>query len=110
VKIASKSPSGRATIDVKVDGKRYTVRADSLRWVLRPGVGAALLNSSYLKDVTVDKASDGAVDHLSIEGGGWGHGIGMCQVGAMARARAGQSYKEILKAYYTDVNIEPLYR
>jgi stage II sporulation protein D len=110
VKIASKSPSGRATIDVKVDGRRYTVRADSLRWVLRPGVGAALLNSSYLKNVTVDKASNGTVDHLSIEGGGWGHGIGMCQVGAMARARAGQSYKEILKAYYTDVNIEPLYR
>jgi stage II sporulation protein D len=33
----------------------------------------------------------------------------MCQVGAMGRARAGQSYREILTAYYTGAQLERLY-
>ena len=43
-------------------------------------------------------------------GGGWGHGIGMCQVGALGRARAGQSYRDILVAYYPGTRISRLYR
>jgi len=43
----------------------------------------------------------------TLNGSGFGHGIGMCQYGAMARARAGQTFEEILKAYYTGVSIEP---
>jgi stage II sporulation protein D len=43
-------------------------------------------------------------------GGGWGHGIGMCQVGAMGRARHGQDYRQILTTYYTGTDIVRLYR
>jgi len=42
----------------------------------------------------------------TISGSGYGHGIGMCQFGAIARAKAGQKFDEILKAYYTGVSIE----
>jgi stage II sporulation protein D len=42
-------------------------------------------------------------------GGGWGHGIGMCQVGAMGRAEAGQDYRTILEAYYTGARVMDLY-
>lgn len=37
---------------------------------------------------------------LRIAGRGWGHGIGMCQMGAIGRARFGQNYREILGFYY----------
>ena len=33
-------------------------------------------------------------------GGGYGHGVGMCQMGAIGRAQKGQDYKQILKHYY----------
>ena len=35
-----------------------------------------------------------------VRGSGYGHGIGMCQWGAIGRARAGQDFREILRTYY----------
>ena len=108
VRIADRNASGRATMQLTADGREYTLRGDSIRWVLRPGPGAAILNSSLLHDVHVERGPDG-VTSLAVDGGGWGHAIGMCQVGAMGRARAGQSYREILRAYYTGVEVRRLY-
>jgi stage II sporulation protein D len=100
--------SERATLRLVADGRDYTLRADSLRWVLRPQPGPAILNSSRI--IAVDAAiTGGEVRGLEIQGAGWGHAIGMCQVGAMGRARAGQSYRQILAAYYTDTEITQLY-
>ncbi len=42
-------------------------------------------------------------------GGGWGHGVGMCQLGAVGRAEAGMSYLDILAHYYNGAGIERLY-
>jgi SpoIID/LytB domain protein len=53
------------------------------------------------------------VDHdgpeLVLRGGGWGHGAGMCQWGAIGRAEAGQGYREILRAYYSGAEVATLY-
>jgi len=38
-------------------------------------------------------------------GNGWGHGVGLCQLGASGMARAGASFEEILKHYYTGVAV-----
>ncbi len=43
-----------------------------------------------------------------IYGGGWGHGVGLCQVGAHGLADAGKSYDEILKHYFPEAEIEKL--
>ncbi|MDK2970683.1 MAG: stage sporulation protein [Candidatus Sumerlaeota bacterium] len=42
-------------------------------------------------------------------GAGWGHGVGMCQTGAIGRALKGQTFDTILKHYYRGVEIEPGY-
>lgn len=107
VAITGSGPSGRKTVRLGVDGAEYLLRADSVRWVLRTPAGAGL-NSSRIDDLEATRDADG-VSSLSIEGGGWGHGVGMCQVGAMGRARAGQSYQQILQAYYTDTRIRRMY-
>jgi stage II sporulation protein D len=106
----ARRPQGpeRAAVEVDVDGRTLTLRGDSIRWVLRPSPGPAILNSSLLTSLAATRAG-GQVERLAIEGGGWGHGIGMCQVGAMGRARAGHSYRDILLAYYTDTEIERAY-
>jgi stage II sporulation protein D len=42
---------------------------------------------------------------IRLAGRGYGHGVGLCQMGAIGRADAGQSFDEILSAYYTDVRL-----
>jgi stage II sporulation protein D len=44
--------------------------------------------------------SGGRVARVTATGRGNGHGVGMCQVGAIGRAKAGASFREILEAYY----------
>lgn len=51
----------------------------------------------------------GRIVGFNIAGRGWGHGVGMCQVGAYGMARAGLSFDKILKAYYTGVEITRAY-
>jgi SpoIID/LytB domain protein len=46
---------------------------------------------------------------LVLRGGGWGHGAGMCQWGAIGRAEAGQDYREILRAYYAGAEVFKIY-
>jgi SpoIID/LytB domain protein len=52
---------------------------------------------------TVEKTPEGFIFH----GRGYGHGVGMSQYGAMGRAEAGQSYQEILAAYYGGLRPQP---
>lgn len=44
-----------------------------------------------------------------LHGGGWGHGVGMCQHGAIGRAQAGFSYHQILQHYFSEVALRRLY-
>jgi stage II sporulation protein D len=108
VRLVGRNPSDRAIVELTADGQAYTLRADSVRWVMRPQPGPAILNSSKLAAVeaTVD---GGGVSALEIRGGGWGHAIGMCQVGAINRARAGQTHRQILQTYYTGAQLQKLY-
>lgn len=105
--LTGRTQSGRAAaLRVETDAGTYVVRGDSIRWVLRPEPGR-LLNSSFIElDVA---ANNGEVHGASVGGAGWGHGVGMCQVGALGRARAGQSYREILRAYYQGTRVERIY-
>jgi stage II sporulation protein D len=105
---ADTTPSGTASLRLTADGLEHVLRADSLRWVLRPGPGPAILNSARLRGLDV-RTAGGEVAELEIRGAGWGHGVGMCQVGAIGRARAGQTYDRILTAYYTDTELRTLY-
>ena len=42
-------------------------------------------------------------------GGGWGHGVGLCQTGATGMAQHGKRYREILRHYYPGSSLQPLY-
>jgi stage II sporulation protein D len=107
VRIIDTTKSGRVQLGITVDGEEHRIRTDSIRWTLRPTPSGSL-NSSKLMEVNATK-ENGEVTRLEVRGGGWGHGVGMCQVGAIGRAKAGQSYRDILGAYYTDIKITRLY-
>lgn len=50
-------------------------------------------------------ARDGSIRQFVITGKGWGHGVGLCQVGAFGMAQAGSTYDQILRHYYTDIEL-----
>jgi stage II sporulation protein D len=71
--------------------------------------GYKVRNALGLKDtlytLTREYNSDGSVASFTFHGRGFGHGVGLCQVGAFGMAKAGHSYEEILKTYYQGVEI-----
>ena len=98
-----KTPSGRvAALEVRTDSGTYRLRGKDIRFVLRDPKGA-ILNSTYFS-FTKDQ-SGGEISSLNVNGRGYGHGIGMCQWGAIGRARAGQNYRTILETYYQGTTI-----
>jgi SpoIID/LytB domain protein len=44
-------------------------------------------------------------DVVTLDGKGWGHGVGLCQIGAAVMASKGYSYKEILQHYYPNTEL-----
>jgi stage II sporulation protein D len=107
VVVASKTPSNRvSSLVITTNRGEYTVRGNDIRYVLR-GPGDEILYSTYFSvDSSIQR--DGHLSRLILRGGGNGHGVGMCQWGAIGRARAGQSYKTILAAYYPGTSVGPL--
>ncbi len=107
VTIASHTPSGRVgTITVSTDRGNFTLRGNDIRYVLR-APGDEILNSTYFS-LDQSSASDGSLVQLVIRGFGYGHGVGMCQWGAIGRARAGQDFRAILRAYYPGTSVGPV--
>jgi stage II sporulation protein D len=98
-----RTPSGRvAALTMQTERGSYTLRGNDIRFVLRDPKGA-ILNSTYF--TLTKESSGGEVSSLSVTGRGYGHGIGMCQWGAIGRARAGQDFRTILETYYPGTRI-----
>lgn len=98
IKIKDKLKSGRImTLRVETDKGHFDVLTDRTRWLFKKA--GTILPSSFF---TVKK--DGR--EWVLTGTGFGHGVGMCQMGVRARAQAGQSYQEILSHYYQGITLE----
>jgi stage II sporulation protein D len=89
---------------VVTDVDRFVVWGDRIRWVLRPvGSRYGILRSTLFTVENVVR--DGRLVGVVLRGGGFGHGVGLCQTGALARARAGQDARTILRAYYEGIDV-----
>jgi stage II sporulation protein D len=94
--------SGRA-VQIQVIGSRSSVVLNGYK------VRNALKLRDTLFTITREFDPDGGIANFTFHGRGWGHGIGLCQVGAFGMARAGHSYEEIIKTYYQGVEIRKAY-
>ena len=79
-------------------GRKVIWEAEDMRRALREG-SKDLIKSSF---VTVQVAGG----RVLFEGRGHGHGVGMCQYGAQAMAKAGRGYRDILARYYPGASIQ----
>ncbi|MDR1861390.1 MAG: SpoIID/LytB domain-containing protein [Bacteroidales bacterium] len=55
------------------------------------------------------ESADGFPKHFILKGAGWGHGVGLCQIGAAVMAHQGYSYTEILAHYFKNTTLQQLY-
>ena len=109
VAVVSSTPSGRVgALEVETDRGVFSVRGNDIRYVLRPP-GGEILSSTYFS-VEPEYGRDGLITRVTFHGRGYGHGVGMCQWGAIGRARAGQSFRSILGTYYpgTTIGVPPV--
>jgi stage II sporulation protein D len=91
-----------AVLTVDTDRGRWAMRGNEIRAALRTTSGEMLYSTYFSLDAV--QGRDG-VQSIELRGGGNGHGIGMCQSGAIGRARAGQDFRTILTTYYPGTTI-----
>lgn len=108
VSVVSRTASGRAeSVEITTGrGGPYTLRGNDARFVLR-AAGGEILNSAHFV-VESAPTSEGRLMRLTLRGAGYGHGVGMCQWGAIGRARAGQDFRTILATYFPGTIVEPV--
>lgn len=68
------------------------------------------LSPSHLKSSAFVVESDPESSVFTLRGAGWGHGVGLCQIGAAVMAERGYSYRQILEHYYRGAELFELYR
>ena len=102
IQVKSRGASGRV-IELAIDGvdNDVTVRGFQIRAAL------GLRDTLFVVDRTFDEA--GRVESFTFSGRGWGHGVGLCQVGAYGMALAGSKYQDILKKYYLGIKFDKIY-
>lgn len=66
-----------------------------------------LLSSAFT--VSLEDLQNGVPQTIVLNGKGWGHGVGMCQIGAAVMGHQGYSYQDILTHYYPGATIHQLY-
>jgi stage II sporulation protein D len=104
--------AGRRLTDVEVEVRSESGRASRLRLAgLRPDAIAgepfrAAVGARALRSTAFSVQRQGQT--IRFTGRGYGHGVGMCVIGAGRRARRGETVEDILRAYYPGLDLVPL--
>src|SRR5215213_2888634 len=102
LRVVSRGSSHRVT-DLEIVGTNGTAHVRGGR--IRSALG--LREQLFVIDREYD--DNGRVTDFIFIGRGWGHGVGMCQVGAYGLAKQGWTSEQILKAYYSGIELTRMY-
>lgn len=97
MKVMKLSPSGR-TVELKLTGAKGSIIVGKELMIRK------VLSESHLKSSMFEAVFEG--DKVTLNGKGWGHGVGLCQIGAAVMAYEGHAYEHILNHYYPGATIE----
>ncbi|MBU2483335.1 MAG: SpoIID/LytB domain-containing protein, partial [Proteobacteria bacterium] len=102
----NRSGSGNVN-SIKIAGSQKTVTVDR-EHLIRNILGFSSIKSTLFM-IAINRFKNGKVRNYWIYGGGWGHGIGMCQSGAAGLAgKYGKSYREIVEFYFPGAKLSKL--
>ena len=101
-----RGPSGRI-VRLKIIGSKRTIivgkELEIRRWLSK----SHLYSSAFI--VKIERDGKGVPMKFVFHGAGWGHGVGLCQIGAAVMASKGFTAEEIVKHYFKDVELKKLY-
>lgn len=104
ISILKRSASGRVQ-RLRIEGAQRNVE---LKRELHIRGALGNLKSTFFT-MTTDEDSSGELERVYIYGAGYGHGVGMCQMGAYMLAKGGRGYRDILTHYFSGVSFDRLY-
>jgi stage II sporulation protein D len=102
LKPARLGTSGRV-VQLEIIGSRGSAVVNGYK------VRGALGLKDTLYTLSRSRTEEGKIASFNFDGRGWGHGVGLCQTGAVGMARAGRSAEEILMTYYQGVKLRKAY-
>ncbi|HEX6747254.1 MAG TPA: SpoIID/LytB domain-containing protein [Longimicrobium sp.] len=113
INVTQRGPSGRAiAIEYVTEAGTFTDTRDhirtSLKFINTSGQLQSLLSTLFYIEPVLDRKT-GEVDGFVVYGGGFGHGVGLSQTGAVGMAEKGRAYDEILKHYYQGIELTKWY-
>ncbi|MDQ0253245.1 SpoIID/LytB domain protein [Evansella vedderi] len=113
INVLERSDSGRVyEIEFVTENGTFYEKKDQIRWALQyinaSGNESPLLSTLFYIEPIQDPRTKEVIG-FEAYGGGWGHGIGMSQTGAVGMAVKGASFEEILKHYYQGIELELYY-
>ncbi len=92
----ARGPSGRI-YRLRISGRRGSIVVGKELEIRRALSRSHLYSSAFVADLDAGQ--------LILKGAGWGHGVGLCQIGAAVMAAEGRGYREILSHYYPGTTI-----
>ncbi len=98
--------SGRI-IELKIAGTKLSIIVGKELEIRKWLSNSHLYSSAFV----VDKSEivDGIPQHFTLTGAGWGHGVGLCQIGAAVMGEKGYSYDKILLHYFREAELKKIY-
>jgi stage II sporulation protein D len=109
LRILERNPSGRVRrLEIVTTRGTFTVEGDRIRWALMGDWRRGVILPSTMFSLH-KRMQNGKLAFVSITGGGNGHGVGMCQNGAIGMARKGYTYRMILSHYYPGTSLVKRY-
>ena len=101
-----RGPSGRI-VKLKIAGSKRTMivgkELEIRRWLSK----SYLYSSAFI--VKIERDVNGLPKNFTFHGAGWGHGVGLCQIGAAVMASKGCTAEEIVKHYFKGAELKRLY-
>ncbi len=101
-----RGPSGRITA-LQIVGEKRTITVGKELEIRRWLSPSHLYSSAFLVRTTPDE--NGVPREFTLQGAGWGHGVGLCQIGAAVMATQGKTAKQIVLHYFTGASLRILY-
>jgi stage II sporulation protein D len=102
----ARGPSGRI-FRLQIRGRKASFIVGKELEIRRVLSKSHLLSSAFT--VSVERDPDGIPQRFTLRGAGWGHGVGLCQIGAAVMATRGLTAPEILRHYFRGAALQKLY-
>ncbi|MCH5215655.1 MAG: SpoIID/LytB domain-containing protein [Muribaculaceae bacterium] len=107
LKSIQRGTSGRI-VRLEIVGEKRTMIIGKELEIRRTLSPSHLYSSAFVVETSGSDA-DGYPTKFTLRGAGWGHGVGLCQIGAAVMGSKGYDYKQILLHYFVDAEIKELY-